>query len=122
MTCPVARAAMVALSVLAATLGCQRSEAPPAPSAPAAAPELTFAGAAKCAGCHPKERWYGLTSAARRPHFAGALDAGRRALPSAQTDLAALAIQRDPSSAPTASAMSRLRRATARLCAAASAS
>jgi hypothetical protein len=45
----------VALSVLAATLGCQRSEAPPAPSAPAAAPELTFAGAAKCAGCHPKE-------------------------------------------------------------------
>ena len=27
----------------------------PAPSAPAAAPELTFAGAAKCASCHPKE-------------------------------------------------------------------
>jgi hypothetical protein len=55
MTRPVARAAVVALSVLAATLGCQRSEAPPASSAPAAAPELTFAGAAKCSGCHAKE-------------------------------------------------------------------
>jgi Tfp pilus assembly protein PilF len=55
MTRPVARAALVAVSLLAATLGCERSEAPPAPSAPAAAPELTFAGVAKCAGCHPKE-------------------------------------------------------------------
>ena len=54
-TWPTARATLVALSLLTATLGCERSEAPPAPSAPAAAPELTFAGAAKCAGCHPKE-------------------------------------------------------------------
>ena len=54
-TWPAARAALVALALLAATPGCERSEAPPEPSAPAAAPELTFAGAAKCASCHPKD-------------------------------------------------------------------
>jgi predicted CXXCH cytochrome family protein len=51
---PSAWAALAALSLLAATLGCERSE-PPSPGAPAAAPAPTFVGAAKCAGCHPKE-------------------------------------------------------------------
>jgi predicted CXXCH cytochrome family protein len=54
-----------------------------------------------CSGCHrdrpPKwaadqvARWYGPASPARRPHFAPALDAGRRGLPSAEKALAALA-------------------------------
>jgi Tfp pilus assembly protein PilF len=55
-----------------------------------------------CTGCH-RERsaawaaaqvvaWHGRTGRARRPHFAPALDAGRRGLPTAGTALAALAI------------------------------
>jgi predicted CXXCH cytochrome family protein len=54
-----------------------------------------------CTGCHQEQpaawaaqqvsQWYGLASLARRPHFAPALDAGRRGLLSAETTLAALA-------------------------------
>ena len=48
------RRAILALTLagLVVGTGCQRSE-PPAPAAKAAPP--TFVGAAKCAGCHPKE-------------------------------------------------------------------
>jgi predicted CXXCH cytochrome family protein len=55
-----------------------------------------------CTGCHNDRRpqWaaeqisrrYGSSSAARRPHFAPALDAGRRGLTTAESALAALAI------------------------------
>jgi predicted CXXCH cytochrome family protein len=54
-----------------------------------------------CTGCHQDQpaawaaaqvvRWYGASSPARRPHFAAALDAGRRGLLSAEKALAALA-------------------------------
>ena len=54
-----------------------------------------------CTGCHQErpaawtaqqvEQWYGPTSPARRPHFAPALDAGRRGLRTAESALAALA-------------------------------
>lgn len=58
-----------------------------------------------CSGCHrdrhPKwaakqiVRWYGPASHARRPHFAPALDAGRRGLVTAGKALAALATDQD---------------------------
>ena len=54
-----------------------------------------------CTGCHQDRpstwaadqivQWYGPTSPARRPHFAPALDAGQRGLPSAEQALATLA-------------------------------
>src|SRR5262249_30804168 len=54
-----------------------------------------------CTACHQDQphawaaaqivQWYGLTSPARRPHFAPALDAGRRGLPSAEQALTTLA-------------------------------
>jgi Tfp pilus assembly protein PilF len=54
-----------------------------------------------CTGCHQDQsaawaaaqvvRWYGPSSPARRPHFAAALDAGRRGLLTAEKALAALA-------------------------------
>ena len=54
-----------------------------------------------CTGCHQERpaawaaqqvaQWYGPTSPARRPHFAPALDAGRRGLLTAESALAALA-------------------------------
>jgi predicted CXXCH cytochrome family protein len=54
-----------------------------------------------CSGCHRDRtpawaaaqivRWYGPASPSRRPHFAPALDAGRRGLPSARQVLAKLA-------------------------------
>jgi len=53
-----------------------------------------------CSTCHRNRsprwaaeqvvRWYGAESVARRPHFAVALDAGRRGLPTAEKALAAL--------------------------------
>ena len=49
-------ATLLALGILAAVAGCQRSSEQPAPSGasrPAAPP--TFAGAARCVVCHPKE-------------------------------------------------------------------
>jgi len=54
-----------------------------------------------CTGCHRDRRpqwaaeqvarWYGPTSAARRPHYAPAIDAGRRGLAGAEAALGALA-------------------------------
>ena len=54
-----------------------------------------------CTGCHQDQppawaadqiaQWYGPTSSARRPHFAPALDAGRRGLLTAEKALATLA-------------------------------
>jgi predicted CXXCH cytochrome family protein len=56
-----------------------------------------------CTGCHQDRppawaadqivQWYGPTSPARRPHFAPALDAGRRGLLTAEKALAALATE-----------------------------
>src|SRR5262249_38877133 len=55
-----------------------------------------------CTGCHQDQppdwaadqivQWYGPTSRARRPHFAPALDAGRRGLLNAEKALSTLAI------------------------------
>ena len=52
--------------------------------------------------------WHGPTSTSRRPHFGIALDAGRRGLARAQTDLAALATDREQPGIARATALSLL--------------
>jgi hypothetical protein len=60
---------LLVLTIVVAAMGCQGSEtAVPSTSAPTGA--LRFVGAAKCAGCHPKE-----AEAYRRSHHARAMQA-----------------------------------------------
>jgi predicted CXXCH cytochrome family protein len=72
-----------------------------------------------CSGCHRDRpprwaaeqvvRWYGPTSPARRPHFAPALDAGRRGLLSAEKGLATLATDASQPGIARATALASLR-------------
>jgi tetratricopeptide (TPR) repeat protein len=71
-----------------------------------------------CMGCHQDQppawaadhivRWYGPTSLARRPHFAPALDAGRRGLLAAEKALATLATDQSQPGIARATALSLL--------------